>query len=43
MVTHMEDLNHWSLSRRELRRFAEGFSQKLLIPRDGETVTCPIL
>lgn len=40
VATHMEDLNHWSLSRRELRRFAEGqhFSQKLLIPWNGETV-----
>ncbi len=38
--THMEGVNHWSVSRTELREFAvkHNFSNKLLIPEDGETI-----
>ena len=38
IATHMEAMNHWSLSRDDLRTFAvnNGFSDKLLIPADGE-------
>ncbi|MCC8360060.1 MBL fold metallo-hydrolase [Salinimicrobium sediminilitoris] len=40
IAIHMEALNHCILSRRELRRFAEekGFSEKLIIPKDGEVI-----
>ncbi len=39
IATHMEDVNHWTLSRKDLRRFSEehGFSSKLFIPQNGET------
>ena len=35
---HMEAMNHWTLSREELRSFAEenGFIGSLLVPEDGE-------
>lgn len=38
--THMESLNHWILSREELRDFSEknNFSDVLDIPLDGETL-----
>lgn len=36
---HMEAVNHWALSRKELKDFAEekGFSAKLSVPDDGES------
>ncbi|MNW29810.1 metal-dependent hydrolase [compost metagenome] len=36
---HMEAVNHWKLSKQELRRYSEeqGFSHRLLIPEDGES------
>ncbi|MGT2910221.1 MBL fold metallo-hydrolase [Streptococcus cameli] len=36
---HMEAVNHWVLSRKDLRTFAEneGFSERLHIPVDGES------
>ena len=39
--SHIEAVNHTVLTRSELRTFAEqeGFSDSLLIPDDGETVT----
>lgn len=38
--SHMEGVNHWSVSRKELADFAKThkFSDKLLIPLDGETI-----
>ena len=38
---HMEAVNHWTLSREELKSFAEekGFSTSLLVPEDGESYT----
>lgn len=38
LITHMEAVNHWTLSRKELREFTKekGFSNKVLIPKDGE-------
>ena len=40
IATHMEAENHWVLSRKELKAFAQknGFSDKLLIPEDGEKI-----
>lgn len=40
IAVHMEGVNHWTLSRSELREFAEknNFSEKLYIPEDGETL-----
>lgn len=40
IATHMEAENHWVLSRKELKAFAKknGFSDKLLIPEDGERI-----
>ena len=37
---HMESLNHWVLSKRELREYArnQGFSDQLIIPEDGEVI-----
>lgn len=36
---HMEAVNHWTLSRAELKQFAikHEITDKLLIPEDGET------
>lgn len=36
--SHMEAVNHWTLSRKELRAFTEekGISSQVLIPQDGE-------
>jgi L-ascorbate metabolism protein UlaG (beta-lactamase superfamily) len=41
IATHMEALNHTLLSRKELREFSieQNFSENLLIPEDGETIT----
>lgn len=38
VATHMEAMNHWTLSRKELREYAieHKFSEYLLIPEDGE-------
>ena len=40
VATHMEDLNHWTLSRAELKAFAleNGFGCQLLTPQNGECV-----
>ena len=40
IATHMESINHWVLSRSELRAFAEQyeFTKQLFIPNDGETL-----
>ncbi|HCW52864.1 MAG TPA: hypothetical protein DG753_03800 [Clostridium sp.] len=39
IASHMEAINHWSLSRAELKEFAKekGFESNLLIPEDGES------
>ena len=39
MAVHMEAVNHWALSREELKNFAEekGMASQLLIPDDGES------
>ncbi|WP_149096529.1 MBL fold metallo-hydrolase [Paenibacillus terrae] len=41
IAVHMEAVNHWTLSREELERYADekGFSSSLLIPEDGESYT----
>ena len=41
VATHMEDLNHWTLSRQELRDFArkKGFLSKLRTPANGESIS----
>jgi len=38
---HMEAVNHWILSREELKKFSEekGFSSSILVPEDGESFT----
>lgn len=38
---HMEAINHWTLSREELKQFTDekGISSNLLIPADGESYT----
>lgn len=38
IASHMEAVNHWALSREELKNFAadQGFSDKLRVPQDGE-------
>ena len=40
LATHMEGVNHWTLSRQELRDFSieHGFSEQLYIPFDGESI-----
>ncbi|WP_139490853.1 MBL fold metallo-hydrolase [Brevibacillus dissolubilis] len=39
--SHMEAVNHWTLSREELRSFAQekGISSNVLVPDDGESYT----
>ncbi|MFC5587835.1 MBL fold metallo-hydrolase [Sporosarcina soli] len=39
--THMEAVNHWTLSREELRNFTneKGISSNVLVPDDGESYT----
>lgn len=39
--THMEAVNHWTLSREELKKFTDekGISSNVLIPDDGEVYT----
>ena len=38
---HMEAVNHWALSREELKNFSKekGFSSHILVPEDGESYT----
>ncbi|KOR79195.1 hypothetical protein AM232_12565 [Bacillus sp. FJAT-21352] len=38
---HMEAVNHWALSREELKNFSKekGFSSRILVPEDGESYT----
>lgn len=38
IASHMEAVNHWTLSREELKRYAKevGFEHQLLVPDDGE-------
>ena len=40
LATHMEAVNHWTLSREELKTFAQkhDFSHCILVPEDGETL-----
>lgn len=40
IATHMEGINHWVLSRSELRAFAKqyNFDEQLFVPSDGETL-----
>lgn len=39
IASHMEAVNHWSLSRAELKQYSieKGFSSSILIPEDGES------
>lgn len=39
IAVHMEAVNHWTLSREELKKFSEekGFSENILVPEDGES------
>lgn len=41
IAVHMEAVNHWTLSREELRNFAneKGISANVLVPNDGESYT----
>lgn len=41
IVSHMEAVNHWTLSRKELKRFIDekGISSNVLVPNDGELYT----
>ncbi|QVY61171.1 MBL fold metallo-hydrolase [Cytobacillus gottheilii] len=41
IASHMEAVNHWTLSREELKRFVKekGFSDLVFVPNDGETYT----
>ena len=41
IACHMESLNHWILSKKELREYAleNGFLDHLIIPDDGETIS----
>lgn len=41
IVSHMEALNHWTLSRKELKSFIieKGISSHVLVPDDGESYT----
>lgn len=45
IAIHMEAVNHCTLSREELRIFSEekGFSEKLIIPADGEVIDLKFL
>ncbi|ETT84258.1 hypothetical protein C176_12858 [Viridibacillus arenosi FSL R5-213] len=41
IAVHMEAVNHWGLSREELKSFIEekGISSNVLVPDDGESYT----
>jgi len=40
IAVHMEAVNHWNLSRADLRAYAEGheFANQLLVPEDSESI-----
>ncbi|MBT2583950.1 MBL fold metallo-hydrolase [Planococcus sp. ISL-109] len=40
IASHMEAVNHWGLSREQLKNFAteQGFADQLRVPQDGETL-----
>ena len=38
VATHMEDMNHWTLSRAELRAFAREMDFRLYAPENGESL-----
>jgi hypothetical protein len=42
IIVHMEAINHCRLTRRELANAASqaGLAQPILIPQDGETISC---
>ena len=44
VATHMEDLNHWTLSRQELRDFAgrNGFLSQLHTPANGQSISISV-
>ncbi|MEW9109661.1 MAG: MBL fold metallo-hydrolase [Cytobacillus gottheilii] len=41
IASHMEAVNHWTLSREELKNFVKekGFSDRVFVPNDGEAYT----
>lgn len=41
LVSHMEAVNHWGLSRKELKTFIKdkGITSNVLVPNDGETIS----
>ncbi len=41
LVSHMEAVNHWGLSRKELKTFIKdkGITSNVLVPDDGETIS----
>ncbi len=41
LVSHMEAVNHWGLSRKELKTFIKGkdITSNVLVPDDGETTS----
>lgn len=41
IAVHMEAVNHWTLSREELKEYAaeKGISSQLIVPKDGETIS----
>jgi hypothetical protein len=41
IAVHMEAVNHWALSREELKRFSneKGIRSNVLVPDDGESYT----
>jgi hypothetical protein len=41
ITSHMEAVNHWTLSRKELKSFIneKGISSYVLVPDDGESYT----
>lgn len=41
IASHMEAVNHWTLSREELKSFIgeKGISSQVLVPDDGESYT----
>ena len=40
IAVHMEAVNHWGLSREELKSFnkEKGISEKVLVPEDGDNI-----
>jgi hypothetical protein len=41
IAVHMEAINHWALSREELKRFIKekGITPNVLVPDDGQSYT----